>query len=187
MPGVHFCVADLLPSLSPLCAGDATCTSGTGQLLQGWWLSTPSLCALLSALGVSNPAEQVVVKQQLRPEPWAGSLCSLCRGTGQRWLLALFAAHQPRQGMWGWLLPTQPPHPHHVFTCPCSQPDVLLRAGKRGSVACRGLQGAGWTPQLLTTWRDGMAGAQGDCVLQLSEGTLEGQFTNLCYPMETPA
>lgn len=54
LPGVHFCVADLLQSLSPLCADEATCISGTGPLLQGWWLSTPSLSAPLSALGFRN-------------------------------------------------------------------------------------------------------------------------------------
>lgn len=99
----------------------------------------------------------------------------------------VFAAHHPGEGMWEWLLPTQLPHPHHAITCPCSQPGVLLQAGKCGSVTRPGLQGAGWTPQLLSTWTDGMAGAQWDCELGLSGGTLERQFANSCYPMETPA
>lgn len=43
-----------------------------------------------------------------------------------------------------------------------------------------GLQGAGWTAQLLTTWTEGMAGAQWD--LGLSKGTMERQFTSSCYP-----
>lgn len=37
--------------------------SGTGQLLQGRWLSTPSLSAPLSALGFRNPTAQVVKQQ----------------------------------------------------------------------------------------------------------------------------
>lgn len=190
LPGVCFYVADLLLSLSPLCADEATCMSGTGQLLQGWWLSTPSLSAPLSALGFRNPTEQVV-KQQCAGNrgqrhglgAWVPSAVAL--GSVTCWWL--FAAHHWGQAVWEWLLPTQLPHPHHAITCPCSQPDVLLQAGKHGSVTCPGLQGAGWTPQLLATWTDGMAGAQWDCELGLSEGILERQFTNSCYPMETPA
>lgn len=63
LPGVHFYVADLLLSLSLSCADEATCMSGTGQLLQGRWLSTPSLSAPLSALGFRNPTAQVVKQQ----------------------------------------------------------------------------------------------------------------------------
>lgn len=78
--------------------------------------------------------------------------------------------------------------PHRAFSWPSSQPDVLLlQAGKCGSVTCPGLQGAGWLPQLLAAWTDGLAGAQWDCDLGLSEGTLQTQFTNSRYPMETPA
>lgn len=53
LPGVCFCVADPLQSLSPLCADEATCISGTGQVARGW-LSTPSLSAALSALGLRS-------------------------------------------------------------------------------------------------------------------------------------
>lgn len=80
---------------------------------------------------------------------------------------------------------SSPPPCYHLplLTARCA----ALQAGKHGSVSCPGLQGAGWTPQLLATWTYGMAGAQWDCDLGLSEGTLERQFTNSCYPMEIPA
>lgn len=74
--------------------------------------------------------------------------------------------------MWGWLLPP------HFLTLPMLSPALVhsLRHGfKLANMALSHAlsEGAGWTPQLLTTWRDGMDGAQLDCDLVLSEGILE--------------
>lgn len=139
LPGVHFCVADLMLSLSPFCADEATCISGTGQLLQGWWLSTPSLGASLSVLGFRNPTEQAVGKQQSAgnrgqshglgacvPSAVALGSISCC------WCLLL----PPQAGHVGVVAATPLPHPPHAFPCPCSQPEARLQAGKHGSVTC---------------------------------------------------
>lgn len=58
---------------------------------------------------------------------------------------ALPAGVHPGQAMWGWLLPTQPPHLHLAITCPCSQPDVLLcklaNMALSHALVCRELDG----------------------------------------------
>lgn len=189
LPGVHFCVADLMLSLSPFCADEATCISGTGQLLQGWWLSTPSLGASLSVLGFRNPTEQAVGKQQSAgnrgqshglgacvPSAVALGSISCC------WCLLL----PPQAGHVGVVAATPLPHPPHAFPCPCSQPEARLQAGKHGSVTCPVWGSWMDTPAThhLERWHGWSPVGLWSGALRRNLGEVVHQFM---LPMETPA
>lgn len=134
---------------------------------------------------------------------WAGGgEAAVCDNRGQSCGLGACAPSALAQGSiscWWFLLvttsgrlvglaaahPTSSPSPRFhltLFTAWCTTASWQTRLCQSP-----GLQGAGWTPRPLPTWTDGMAGAQWDCDLGLSEGALERQFTNSCHPVETSA
>lgn len=190
LPGVCFCVADLMLSLSPVCTDEVTCISGTGQLLQGWWLSTPSLRASLSVLGSRNPTEHVVVKQQC-----AGNR-GQSRGLGA---CAPSAVALGSVSCWQGLLLTTLGRP---WGGGCYLPSFLTLTMLSSALVHSLSTAASWQmwlchmPWAAGSWMDTPATRhlhrwRGWSLVGLWSGALRRDlgeaFTNSCYPTETPA